>query len=96
MKKETKLSRKIASVVAGSLTVLGGMGYVVNAQNDSVKNEVLNSVDFPSNKEEKPQLVLSMSEANNDLNEQFSHGSHSSHGSHGSHSSHASHGSSSI
>ncbi|MCO5725537.1 hypothetical protein NG653_11770 [Robiginitalea sp. 2V75] len=94
MKKESNLSKKVASVVATSLAVLGSVGFASNHNEiDQPKSE-----EVISNKQSKPQLILSTSETNNYSLEstQASHASHSSHSSHGSHASHASHASSSI
>ncbi len=95
MKEDSKLSKKVASVVASSLTLLGTVGFV-SGHNSKDQGESKETI---SNKHSKPQLILTTSADSVYYtleSAQASHSSHSSHSSHGSHASHASHSSSSI
>lgn len=86
---KSNLSKKLASIVAGSLALLAGTS--VNATAENVISEDSNTIEFSSNKQLKPQLVLAPNFQNPSDSHEYMHASHSSHGSHGSHNSHNSH-----
>lgn len=89
MSKKSNLSKKLASIVAGSMALLAGTS--VNATVENIINEDSNTIEFSSNKQLKPQLVLSPNFQNPGDSHEYMHASHSSHSSHGSHGSHNSH-----
>jgi len=89
MKKESNLSKKVATVVATSLAVLGTVSAITTEKSDTADN---NGKELVSNRQLKPQLVLNnaLIADNGEAALQASHASHSSHSSHASHASHAS------
>ena len=90
MKKKSNLSKKTAAVVAGSLALLVGVSNVTTTESTNLVDNAVKSEIYTSNKQVKPQLVLSTNFSNVEYSKEFGHTSHSSHSSHASHASHAS------
>ena len=90
MKKESNLAKKTAAVVAASLAMLVGVNTVTSSENTDLKDKTLKSEIYSSNKQVKPQLVLSSNFSSLEYSREAGHTSHSSHSSHASHASHAS------
>lgn len=99
VKKNSPLTKKIGSVIAASLAVFGITSDATEFQPDLNQLSTKNSVELMSNKQLKPQLMLTLNSSNPDGSLSYkltSHTSHSSHSSHSSHRSHSSHYSSSM
>lgn len=92
--KKSKLSLKIASIVAGSLAAISVASTDSETENiDTIQQKFTVDNDKPiavlSNKFKKPQFLVKFSDS--ETGETLSHVSHASHSSHVSHASHSSH-----
>ena len=95
-KNNSKLSSKVAAVIASSLSLMGVSELEAATTNNSASIDKNSNIEIETNKStilsnkfKKPQFLIKFS--NSETGESMSHRSHSSHVSHASHSSHQSH-----